>query len=181
MKIPFVLFVLCAIIVGGCSTFTTPRYGISADNNIVLKSLGVTSVGVGTFSGPATIENSCRGLGPVTPPDSMTFAGYFKKALEDELKIAGIFSAQEPRVILSGVLTKLEFSSYRGMTGGSWDIELTISSSNGRSMKAVERYEFDRAIANDTACKQVAEAFYPAVQNLIGNIVRSPEFPMLVR
>jgi hypothetical protein len=32
----------------------------------------------------------------------------------------------------------------------------------------------------DTACKQTAEAYFPAVQNLIGKLVKSPEFLALV-
>ena len=43
-----------------------------------------------------------------------------------------------------------------------------------------EHYEFNSGFEGGTACKQTAEAFMPAVQNLIGKIVASPDFRALV-
>lgn len=176
-----VLIVLVfSVIAGGCSTFTTPRYSINADTNVALKALNISNVGVGSFSGPSNFDTSCRAAGPLAPPDGMSHTEYLKKALEDELKVAGAFGASNPKVVLSGVVNKLEFSSSRGITGGSWDIDLTLSSSNGSKMSAAERYEFQSGFVADTACKQTAEAFMPTVQNLIRKIVHSPEFKGLV-
>lgn len=164
-----------------CSTYTAPRYAINADTNVTLKALGATNVAVGSFSGPASFDSSCRAAGPLAPPDGMTHTEYLKKALEDELKVAGAYSASSPRVTLSGTVNNLEFSSSRGLTGGSWDIDLTLKSSNGKSMRTFERYEFESGFAAITACKQTAEAYMPTVQNLIGKIVRSPEFKDLIQ
>jgi hypothetical protein len=47
-------------------------------------------------------------------------------------------------------------------------------------MSASEHYEFNSGFIADTACKQTAEAYLPAVQNIIGKIVKSPEFKSLV-
>jgi hypothetical protein len=41
-------------------------------------------------------------------------------------------------------------------------------------------YEFNSGFIADTACKQTAEAYLPAVQNLIGKLVKAPEFESLV-
>jgi len=120
-------------------------------------------------------------VGPLAPPDGITQAAYIKKALEDELKIAGLYAAASPRVTLTGAVKKLAFSSTRGLTGGSWDIDVTLTSSNGKFMSALEHYEFESGYMAETACKQTAEAFMPAVQNLIGKIVRSPGFKELVQ
>jgi len=111
----------------------------------------------------------------------MSHTAYFKKALEDELKVAGIYAASSPTVTLSGAVNRLEFSSSRGLTGGAWDIDVTLISSNGKSMTAAEHYEFESGFVADTACKQTAEAYMPTVQNLIGKIVRSPEFKGLLQ
>ena len=81
---------------------------------------------------------------------------------------------------LTGVVNKLEFSSIRGLTGGRWEIDLSLTSSNGRTMSASEQYDFQSGYDANTACKQTAEAFMPAVQDLIGKIARSPEFRTLV-
>ena len=111
----------------------------------------------------------------------MSHTAYLKKALEDELKVAGAHAATSPKTILTGNVTRLEFSSSRGLTGGSWDADLTLISSNGKSMNASEHYEFESGFVADTACKQTAEAYMPMAQNLIGKIVRSPEFKGLLQ
>lgn len=111
----------------------------------------------------------------------MSHTVYLKKALEDELKVAGAHAASSPKIVLSGIVNKLEFSSSRGLTGGSWDVDVTLNSSNGKTMMAAEHYEFESGFVADTACKQTAEAYMPTVQNLIGKIVRSPEFKGLLQ
>jgi hypothetical protein len=146
-----------------------------------LKAIGASNVAVGTFTGPSAFDPSCRAAGPLAPPDGITHTAYLKKALEDELKVAGAYSASSPKVILTGAVNKLEFSSSRGLTGGSWDIHVSLNSSNGKSMAAVEHYEFESGFVADTACKQTAEAYMLTVQNLIGKIVRSPEFKGLLQ
>jgi hypothetical protein len=177
-----VLVVLSAtLFIGACSTFTTPRYSINADTNVALKAFNVSGIGVGSFSGPANFDNSCRAAGPLAPPDGMSHTEYLKKGFEDELKVAGAFSANNPQVVLSGIVNKLEFSSSRGLTGGSWDIDVTLSSSNGSKMSASEHYEFQSGFVADTACKQTAEAYMPTVQNLIKKIVHSKDFALLIR
>lgn len=172
--------VLSVLALSACSTYMPQRYSISADNNVALKAIGVGSINVGAFKGPANFDNSCRAAGPLSPPDNMSFEGYIQKALADELKVAGKFDDKTPKVTLSGVVEQLAFSSSRGLTGGSWDIGLRISSSNGKSSYVSEHYEFNSGFVADTACKQTAEAYFPAVQNLIGKLVKSPEFLALV-
>lgn len=176
----FVLLPWVAL-VSACSTYTTPRYAISADANVALKAIGASNVAVGAFSGPARFDTGCRAAGPLAPPDGLTHTEYLKKALEDELKVAGAHAEAAPRIILTGEVGKLEFSSSRGLTGGSWDVDVVLKSSNGKSMGAAEHYEFESGFIADTACKQTAEAYLPAVQNLIAKIVRSPEFKGLLQ
>lgn len=170
-----------AVLLSACSTYTTPRYAINADTNVALKSIGASDVAVGSFSGPKTFDASCRAAGPLAPPDGMSHTAYLKKALEDELKVAGAHASSSPKVTLTGTVNKLEFSSSRGLTGGTWDIDVTLNSSNGKTMAAFEHYEFESGFIADTACKQTAEAYMPTVQNLIGKIVRSPEFKSLLQ
>jgi len=181
MKTRLMIVLPLLLTLSACDTFTTPRYSINADTNVALKSIGATNIGVGNFSGPADFDTACRAVGPLAPPDGMTHTEYLKKAFEDELKVAGAFGAASPRIILSGVVNNMSFSSTRGLTGGSWDINLTLSSSNGKKLSASEHYEFESGFVGFTACKQTAEAYMPAVQNLIKKIVRLPEFRALVQ
>jgi len=163
-----------------CSTYMPQRYNISADNNVALKAIGVGNINVGPFKGPTTFNSACRGAGPIAPPDSMSFEAYVQKALADELKVAGMFDEKMPKATLSGVVEQLSFSSARGLTGGEWDIGLRLNSSNGKSVFVSEHYEFNSGFIADTACKQTAEAFLPAVQNIIGKLIKSPEFRSLL-
>ena len=181
MNFKLALVLPLALFLGACSTYTTPRYSISADTNVGLKAIGSSNIGVGGFTGPASFDSGCRGAGPIAPPDGITHTEYLRKALEDELKVAGVFGATNARVVIGGVVNKLEFSSSRGLTGGTWDIDVTLSSSNGKKLNAVEHYEFQSGFVADTACKQTAEAYLPTVQNLIKKIVLLPEFKTLVQ
>ena len=181
MKLQLCAVLPFALMLSACSTFTTPRYSINADTNVALKALGASNIGIGALSGPAAFDNSCRAAGPLAPPDGLSHTEYLRKAFEDELKVAGVHAAANPRVVLTGTVKKLEFSSSRGLTGGSWDIAFDLASSNGKSMSASEYYEFQSGFVADTACKQTAEAYMPAVQNLIKKIVHSAEFKGLVQ
>lgn len=174
------LLVLPLIALSACSTYTPQRYSISADNNVALKAIGVGNVNVGSFAGPVVFDRACRGAGPIAPPDNMTFEAYIQKALADELKVAGMFDDKTPKTTLSGVVEQLAFSSSRGLTGGEWMISLKVSSSNGKSASVSEHYLFESGFVADTACKQTAEAYLPAVQNLIGKLVKSPGFKSLL-
>jgi hypothetical protein len=178
MKSLFTAF--AALLLTACSTYMPQRYSISADNNVALKAIGLGSINVDTFKGPAKFDNACRGAGPIAPPDNMSFESYIQKALADELKVAGMFDDKTPRVSLSGVVTRLEFSSSRGLTGGTWDMSVTFNSSNGKTISVVEHYEFNSGFVADTACKQTAEAFLPAVQNLISKLVKNPQFKAML-
>lgn len=168
------------MVLAGCSTYMPQRYSISADNNVAIKALGVGNIAVGPFRDPAAFDNSCRAAGPIAPPDGVSFATYIQKALADELKVAGAYDDKAPKVTLTGALEQLQFSSSRGLTGGTWDIGLRVDSSNGKSVFVSEHYEFNSGFIADTACKQTAEAFLPAVQDLIGKLVKGPEFKSLV-
>lgn len=176
-----ILVAAAALALSACSTFTPQRYSISADNNVALKSLDADGIQVGSFTGPAQFDPNCRAAGPLAAPDNMSFAAYIQKALADELKVAEMYSEKDPKVVLSGDVQQLSFSSSRGLTGGTWDIILKVASSNGKATMVSEHYEFESGFVADTACKQTAEAYFPAVQNLIGKLVKSPEFPALIQ
>lgn len=168
----------------GCSTYSTDRYSISADNVVALRSLKDHKVAVGEFTSSARdsrtgadlSEIMCRGVGPIKTPDNESFADYIKKAVIAEMKMAEIYAPGAPTVI-SGNLGSIDFSS----TSGYWDMGLTLKSSNGRSITVHEKYpygtSFFLAVA---ACDQTAQAFMPAVQDLVGKAVRSNAFKNLI-
>lgn len=164
------------IILSGCSTYSISRYSISTDNVVALRGLNGKTLNVGSFTStnPGQKEIMCRGVGPIKTPDGEPFADFIRKALLDELKISNAYSPTST-VSIYGNLDAVDFSS----AGGNWSLTLTIKSSNGKSMTVSENYAFTSSFYGETACNQTAQAFMPAVQNLVGKIVRSPEFVTL--
>lgn len=140
---------------------------------------GGSAAGNFTSSGP--IDMQCRAVGPIQfPRGTLSITAYVKKAFEDELKLAGAYNAKAPKVILTGALSKVNFSSTKGLMGGYWNIDMTISSNNGKSMSVNEHYEFESGFNGATACNNTANALMPTVQELIGKVISSPEFASLV-
>lgn len=181
MRLPSAIFVILVQgILSACTTLVAPRYSTSADTGVALKALGASSVGVGPITDSSGFDGMCRAVGPLAAPDNLSHAAFIKKALETELKVAGAYAAGPARVTISGVINRLGFSSMRGITGGAWDIDMTIRSSNGKSMAVSERYDFESGFDGSLACKQTAEAYTPAVQDLIEKIVSAPEFRSLI-
>lgn len=172
------LIVLVALIaLAGCDSFSAAPYSISADNDVALKSaLGTEHVGVGPFTAAKAFDTSCRLAGPIQLPEGLTYPSYIQKAFADELKVAGLYDEKSP-VVLTGVVDDLKF----GSMGGTWDITLTLRSSDGKSMKAAEHYEFHTSYTAGSACHNVADAFQPAVQGLVGKVVAAPEFRTLLK
>jgi hypothetical protein len=180
MKI-FLLSSITALFLIAC-TNVPQRYGISSDNNMALKLSGGSNIGVGFFKNTADFSNNCRGLyGTISLSDNMSFHGYIQKGLIEELKVAGLFNDKEPGIVLSGTIDKLAFSTLTSLTGGGyWDIGLRVNSSNGKSTYVSEHYEFDTSIQVWAACSQTANAYTPAVQNLLGKLFKSQDFKSLV-
>lgn len=169
--------VLSIFVLSGCSTYAASRYSSNADNVVALRALSGKMVNIGPFSATRLGEREimCRGVGPIKTPDGEPFSEFVRKALADELKMAGSFAVSAP-VTLTGNLDAIDFSS----ADGNWSLALTVKSTNGRSMSATESYSFTTSFIGETACNQTAHALMPAVQNLVGNIVRSPQFALLL-
>lgn len=176
MTIRGFMLVAVGLLLAGCETYSAPRYGASVDNVMALKKFAPAQVNVGTFDEPKQFGAGCRAAGPITASDQLTFASYISKALSDELKLAGVYDPNG-KVTLTGSLDKLFFSS----ADGYWDIALTVRSSNGNSVSVTEHYKFAPAFSASNGCKRVADAYFPAVQNVIQKVINSPEFPALIR
>jgi len=172
MKQGLVLLLLVALL-SGCATLAASRYSISADNVVALPTLNGKTINVGVFtaSKPGLSEIMCRIAAVIKTPDGEPFSEFIRKALVDELQMANAFSLTAP-VTFTGNLDQIDFTS----GDGSWNLALTIKSSNGRSMVVKEDYPFKTSFYGGTACNQTAQALMPAVQNLVSKIVRSPDF-----
>jgi hypothetical protein len=161
----------------GCSSYNVAKYGVSPDNVTALRQVGGQPVKVGPFKATKAgqTEIGCRGVGPIKSPDGGPFEEYIRKALIDEMKVANVYSESAP-VTLTGNLDKIDFSS----TEGKWMIDLTLTSSNGRTLTIAESYSYETSFIGEKACALTAQAFSPAVQSLIGKAFRRAEFAELL-
>jgi hypothetical protein len=172
-----VYLLLVIALLSGCSTYAVSRYTAATDNAVALRSLDGKTINVGPFtsSQPGQSEVVCRGDVPVKTPDGEPFSEYIRKALVDELIIANAFSSAAS-ITLTGNLDHIGLP----WDANKWELALTVRSSNGRSMAVTANYPYVAGFYGDTACKVTAQAFMPAVQDLIGKIVRSPNFMTLI-
>jgi len=171
---------LAGAVLSGCSTYAASRYTTSVDTVTALRGFRGTSVAVAPFTAakPGEAEITCRAVGPIKTPDGEPFEQFVRKALIDEMKMAEIYADSGP-VTLTGRLESIDFSS--GLTDAAWNIALTLTSSNGKSLAVAERYEYKSSWYGETACNQTAHALMPAVQNLVGKTVRHPDFRLLLQ
>lgn len=173
---------LSAGALAGCETPTSQRYSISVENNMAIQRLGATGVTIGTFSEPVTFEAMCRLVGPLRAPDGMTHTQYIQRAFDSEFKLASRGgTGAAPRVVLSGGVTRLAFATFSPGARDYWAIDLTLRSSNGKSLDTQVRYPFDSGYLGQEACRQAAEAFPRAVQDLIANTLQHSQFANLLR
>jgi hypothetical protein len=175
-----ILVLAAAIALAGCSTYAAQRYSIAPNNIAVLRAFKGQTVNVGPFTAakPGRNEITCRAVGPTRTPDGEPFEEYIRKAFIADLSIAEVYATAAPTT-LTGRVDALDFSS--GLTDAAWDIAVTISSSNGKSLSVDNHYSFSGNFVGEVACNQTAQALMPAVQDLIGKVIGHPDFAALLR
>ncbi len=177
MKNFFLLLLI--LLLSSCSTMTPPRYSVSVDNIQKLKEFKGSQVSVDSLEQAATFNANCRLMGPIEPADNLTIPQFVSKAINDEFKMADIHSTSGTK--LTGDITRIDFSSVSGLTNGFWDIEIQLSSSNGKSLTSSNKYTFKSGFDAITACNATADALAPAVQDLINTIINDPAFEELIK
>lgn len=165
-------------IVSACGYNINP-YGASVQNVETIKALRISPVAVEKFTTfePELTSIGCRAAGPVRTPNEQSFEKIIESALTDELKLAGVYDPKSPAII-KGHLEYITFNSNIG--AGKWTIKVKISSkANPEGFLVDSQHEFSTNWVADKACQQVAQAFGPAVQDLISKIVSHPQFKSL--
>jgi len=128
-----------------------------------------------TASEPGQTEIGCRAVGPIKTPDGETFEKFVQDALIDQLQLAELYSPQSDSRI-GGNLDAVDFNTHDGV----WNLVLTITDDSGRSFAVREDYDYESSFYGETACNQTAQAFMPAVQNLIQRVVSHPTFKEMI-
>lgn len=169
---------LAALLLISCSTMQPPRYSVSVDNIQSLKMHQGAQVKVVSLYQSASYEPNCRLMGPIEPADGLTVPAFIAKAINDEFKMAGIYS--EEGTTVTGDVTQIRFSSISGLTNGYWLISLDLQSSNGQALSVSHQHNFKSGFDAITACNATADALTPAVQDLIREVFSHPQFDDLL-
>src|SRR5690625_5667420 len=120
------------------------------DNVVALRSLNGQTINVGEFSASAPDKRSiiCLAVLPIKQPECEPFYEYIRKAFLDELRMAEVYSDAAP-VTITGNLNSIDFSS----GNGTWNLSLTVNSSNGNSMSVSEEFSYTTSFYGETACR----------------------------
>lgn len=168
------------IVLSGCETTSTRPYSASTENVLKMKQAlddhGV-KLRLGEFSeNPDIGPLNCRLSGPVDVSPGKTRAEYIRDALQTELFMADIHGTDAGAVI-TGDLKELDFSS---TSPAKWKITLAVASNHSDGYIVETEYPFKTSFSAVSACRNVADAWGPAVQKTIENIVTHPDFKKLV-
>jgi hypothetical protein len=176
------IVISCALVVAGCATTNSIPYKASTNNVIQIQntfksnnskvSLGDFVVGNGVDQ-----ELNCRLLGPVKVSPGKTLSTYIKEAFQEELFMAQAYDSAA-NVKIDGVIEKIAFSS---VSPANWEIVMRVNSNKSAGYTVAVKYEFDSSFDAFSACRNVADAFAPSVQELLKKVVTHPQFSQLAK
>lgn len=176
-------FIASLALLAGCSTTNSIPYKASTSNVITiqntLKQSNVkVNLGDFTIGNGVNQEFTCRMLGPVTVAPGKSLPTYVKEAFQEELFLAQAYDTTSP-IQIQGVIEHLSFSS---VSPANWEIAMHVSSNKSTTGYTVSiKYNYDTSFDAWSACKNVADAFGPAVQELLHQVVINPQFKELVK
>jgi hypothetical protein len=165
------------LFLAGCSVSAGP-YAVHPDTISALRSYMGKSVKLAPFTSdkPGKSEVMCRAAAMIQTPQGVPFEKYVEDAFRTELLVAGLESPTAP-VTLTGHLEQMHFQTF---SKASWELQMTLASSNGRRLAIAEDYAFNWHFAGDSGCREAATAMALAVQSLVRKAVQHPEFAGLL-
>lgn len=175
------LVTACSIMVG-CSTTNSIPYKASTNNVIALQNTlkqSNTKVSLGSFSLANGVEENlmCRLMGPVKVAPGKSLSTFIKEAFQEELFMAQAYDSNAP-VKIEGQIERLSFSS---VSPANWEIGMRIKSNQSEGYSVLVKYNYETSFDAWSACKNVADAFSPAVQELLRQVIAHPQFKQLVK
>lgn len=171
-----------AVILTGCETTNSMPYKASTANVIAIQqtlqpqgkkvSLGGVKMAPGVEESPL-----CRLMGPVQVAPGKSISQYIADAFQEELFMAQVYQPNASTV-LEGRVEELSFSS---VSPAVWNVKMSVKSNTSPGYTVSVKYPFDTSWTAYSACKNVADAFGPAVQELLKQVVANPQFGSLVQ
>lgn len=170
--------VLATVLFTGCG-IKTSEYNVSADNVQKLRDYKELKLDVSNFTATKAGESSilCRLAETVSTPKGESFEEYIKDALISELKMAGTFDKNSDLKV-SGNLNNIYGSTMFG--DAYWEINVTITSTNGKSLTVNTKREYPSSYLASTACNNMGTSFSPTIKQLIADILNHKDFPSLL-
>jgi hypothetical protein len=176
------LLVAAVGLLSGCGA-TAANYSVAADAQVALRAAreahaAPLSVGQVQMVGEASGEQEslgCRALSVAAPADRGSFPEYVRRALIDELNVAGLYDPKSP-IVVRVTISRLEITSMGDSTIDGVFRFTVGSAADENPATHVVKVPFTSAFVADTACRNAATAFPAAVQQAIVSFVRSPEF-----
>jgi len=170
------------LLLSGCAN-KVPNYASSPQNIRAVKNLyneEKATVNIASFKAKNEGESKvmCRLATPVGTPDGMTFAKYVEDALAVELEMGNMYDPKS-KVIISGYLENVYGSTVLG--NAYWEHTLKLTSSNGKDLSVVSRYDYESSFTAYSACSEMQRSYLPAVQALVNKTVTDPRFKELVK
>ena len=171
--------ILAIFLFTGCG-IKTSEYNVSADNVQTLRDFKELKVDVANFTATTPGESSvmCRLAETISTPKGEAFSEYIKEALVSELKMAGVYDKNSDLKI-SGNLNKIYGSTMFG--NAYWEISVTISSSNGKSLSVNTKRDYPSSYLASTACTNMGTSFSPTIKQLISDIINHKDFSSLIK
>ncbi|MDO6686542.1 MULTISPECIES: hypothetical protein [unclassified Agarivorans] len=164
------------MLLAACVNMTGKPYTPSTTNVIKMQESIETKLKLDAFTENADIpELVCRLGAPIDVTAGKTRAQYIYEAMQTELFMAGVYDSKSDTV-LSGTLTYVSFSS---TSPASWTITMDVASSKSEGYTVTTNYPFKTSYDGKQACQNVADAFAPAVQRLIRDVISHPDFSSL--
>lgn len=171
-----------ALLILGCETTNSIPYKPSISNVIsIQQSLQAQGkkVSIGSINLAPDVEESpmCRLNGPVKVAPGKPLSQYIQDAFQEELFMAQVYQTDAPTIIDG----RLEALSFRSFPPASWLITMSVKSNTSPGYTVTIKYPFDTSLTSASACKNVADAFGPAVQELLKKVVDHPHFSSLIK
>jgi hypothetical protein len=162
--------------VSGCSSYGTGPYEPKAFAAIGSGGRGV-NVGSFTAATPGQTEVQCRAFGRIRVLQDGGFEDFIRQALILELEKAGVLSNTGHTI--TGYLRRLDVATMIPM--GRWTIELSLTSSNGRTLVHTQTYDYSVGGVGDDPCLATASQFVPAVQSVMRHLFERADFIGLLK
>jgi hypothetical protein len=164
----------------GCETTNAIPYKASTSNIITIQQILKAEdkkLSIGSIAMAPGVEESplCRMMGPVRVAPGKSLAQYIQDAFQEELFTAGVYAPDAPTII-EGVITEIKFNS---VAPAYWIISMSVKSNRSDGYSVTTKYDFGTSWSAYSACKNVADAFGPAVQELLKQVVNHPQFKAL--